>query len=195
MSKRLSYFDLNSSVADSDQLSTKSMNSNPFSANKHGISKRPTSLDAEDLIEPSLTNNASFSNSFLDFQKDLSANSLQHESSNPNNSSLLNSISNVVPTSQFMPDESIVPLFNNKISLFSESKNPIKLNSDTLFNKKPLSIKNSPSMSSVFMPIIESEDHEFWMNDESVAFCMSCQSGFNAFRRKHHCRLCGKNNY
>ncbi|KAI5467533.1 hypothetical protein BGZ63DRAFT_399101 [Mariannaea sp. PMI_226] len=32
---------------------------------------------------------------------------------------------------------------------------------------------------------------EFWMKDDTVKECFSCQAPFTAFRRKHHCRTCG----
>ncbi|KAF3357529.1 hypothetical protein VdG1_03317 [Verticillium dahliae VDG1] len=32
---------------------------------------------------------------------------------------------------------------------------------------------------------------EFWMADETCKECYSCQQPFSAFRRKHHCRVCG----
>ena len=31
-----------------------------------------------------------------------------------------------------------------------------------------------------------------WIRDELVTNCNICGSGFNMFRRKHHCRCCGK---
>ncbi|KAF8432886.1 hypothetical protein BGX38DRAFT_1102425 [Terfezia claveryi] len=33
---------------------------------------------------------------------------------------------------------------------------------------------------------------EFWMKDENCKYCFLCGRTFNAFRRKHHCRLCGQ---
>ncbi|KAF8477444.1 hypothetical protein BDZ91DRAFT_25165 [Kalaharituber pfeilii] len=33
---------------------------------------------------------------------------------------------------------------------------------------------------------------EFWMKDENCKDCFLCGKTFNAFRRKHHCRLCGQ---
>lgn len=33
---------------------------------------------------------------------------------------------------------------------------------------------------------------EYWMKDESVKDCFSCNKAFNTFRRKHHCRICGQ---
>jgi hypothetical protein len=30
-----------------------------------------------------------------------------------------------------------------------------------------------------------------WVPDEAVACCMGCSTGFGAFTRRHHCRLCG----
>ncbi|KAL8040153.1 hypothetical protein ABFS82_10G077200 [Erythranthe guttata] len=33
---------------------------------------------------------------------------------------------------------------------------------------------------------------DFWMPDESCIVCYECDSHFNVFNRKHHCRLCGR---
>lgn len=33
---------------------------------------------------------------------------------------------------------------------------------------------------------------EYWMPDEASKECTGCQSVFTAFRRKHHCRVCGQ---
>ncbi|XP_022631797.1 1-phosphatidylinositol-3-phosphate 5-kinase FAB1B [Vigna radiata var. radiata] len=33
---------------------------------------------------------------------------------------------------------------------------------------------------------------DFWMPDESCRVCYECDSQFNLFNRKHHCRLCGR---
>ncbi|GFP97629.1 1-phosphatidylinositol-3-phosphate 5-kinase fab1a [Phtheirospermum japonicum] len=33
---------------------------------------------------------------------------------------------------------------------------------------------------------------DFWMPDESCRVCYECDSQFNIFNRKHHCRLCGR---
>ena len=30
-----------------------------------------------------------------------------------------------------------------------------------------------------------------WVPDEAAACCMGCSTGFGAFTRRHHCRLCG----
>ncbi|KAI4377028.1 hypothetical protein MLD38_014723 [Melastoma candidum] len=33
---------------------------------------------------------------------------------------------------------------------------------------------------------------DFWMPDQSCRVCYECDSQFNVFNRKHHCRLCGR---
>jgi hypothetical protein len=33
---------------------------------------------------------------------------------------------------------------------------------------------------------------DFWMADKSCRFCFECESQFNLFNRRHHCRRCGK---
>eukprot|EP00835_Amoeboradix_gromovi_P002418 NODE_137_length_18042_cov_0.768823.p1 type:complete len:1367 gc:universal NODE_137_length_18042_cov_0.768823:13523-9423(-) len=38
----------------------------------------------------------------------------------------------------------------------------------------------------------KAEDTSFWVNDEMIDYCFSCNNQFTTFRRKHHCRLCGR---
>src|SRR5258706_9750614 len=33
---------------------------------------------------------------------------------------------------------------------------------------------------------------DYWMDDELCKECYDCKSVFTAWRRKHHCRICGK---
>lgn len=33
---------------------------------------------------------------------------------------------------------------------------------------------------------------EYWLKDSSATKCFACEKYFNAFRRKHHCRICGQ---
>ncbi|CDK25179.1 unnamed protein product [Kuraishia capsulata CBS 1993] len=33
---------------------------------------------------------------------------------------------------------------------------------------------------------------EYWLEDSSAVSCGSCEKNFNTFRRRHHCRICGK---
>lgn len=35
-------------------------------------------------------------------------------------------------------------------------------------------------------------DRKYWMSDHSAKICTSCAKPFNMFRRKHHCRICGR---
>ncbi|GAA53571.1 1-phosphatidylinositol-3-phosphate 5-kinase [Clonorchis sinensis] len=37
-----------------------------------------------------------------------------------------------------------------------------------------------------------SDDRRYWMLDESCRHCFECGSRFNAIRRRHHCRICGR---
>eukprot|EP01117_Protostelium_nocturnum_P012409 TRINITY_DN4582_c0_g1_i1.p1 TRINITY_DN4582_c0_g1~~TRINITY_DN4582_c0_g1_i1.p1 ORF type:complete len:882 (-),score=333.69 TRINITY_DN4582_c0_g1_i1:22-2667(-) len=39
---------------------------------------------------------------------------------------------------------------------------------------------------------IDSEEAPVWIPDKDFNFCMICAVSFNTFRRKHHCRICGK---
>jgi 1-phosphatidylinositol-3-phosphate 5-kinase len=38
----------------------------------------------------------------------------------------------------------------------------------------------------------DDERREHWLRDEIAKDCFQCQLPFTAFRRKHHCRICGK---
>lgn len=33
---------------------------------------------------------------------------------------------------------------------------------------------------------------DYWMDDENCKECYDCKSVFTAWRRKHHCRICGQ---
>jgi 1-phosphatidylinositol-3-phosphate 5-kinase len=33
---------------------------------------------------------------------------------------------------------------------------------------------------------------DYWMDDENCKECYDCKSVFSAWRRKHHCRICGE---
>eukprot|EP01119_Soliformovum_irregulare_P011322 TRINITY_DN2824_c2_g1_i1.p1 TRINITY_DN2824_c2_g1~~TRINITY_DN2824_c2_g1_i1.p1 ORF type:complete len:574 (-),score=219.75 TRINITY_DN2824_c2_g1_i1:123-1844(-) len=39
---------------------------------------------------------------------------------------------------------------------------------------------------------VELKKHGNWMSDEHVKYCPLCTKDFNALRRKHHCRRCGR---
>ncbi|KAI9254059.1 hypothetical protein BY458DRAFT_462342 [Sporodiniella umbellata] len=39
---------------------------------------------------------------------------------------------------------------------------------------------------------MDSGSKEFWMPDEQCRECTDCKSPFNLFKRKHHCRTCGR---
>ena len=38
----------------------------------------------------------------------------------------------------------------------------------------------------------KAEDTSFWVNDDLIDYCFTCNNQFTTFRRKHHCRLCGR---
>lgn len=52
-------------------------------------------------------------------------------------------------------------------------------------NRRNYSISTSPSTSHPQSP-------PKWIPDHQAPKCMSCESQFTAFRRRHHCRNCGK---
>ncbi|KAI0035107.1 hypothetical protein K488DRAFT_43997 [Vararia minispora EC-137] len=54
------------------------------------------------------------------------------------------------------------------------------------------SIKRSDSVTKVMRRIRgEGLSREYWMDDENCKECYDCKSVFTAWRRKHHCRICG----
>ncbi|ORY91449.1 hypothetical protein BCR35DRAFT_274133 [Leucosporidium creatinivorum] len=51
----------------------------------------------------------------------------------------------------------------------------------------------SPSVAHVFRKLRgEGLSTDYWIKDESSKECFDCQMLFTAFRRKHHCRICGQ---
>ena len=38
----------------------------------------------------------------------------------------------------------------------------------------------------------EGVNKDYWMADENAKECFGCSASFFVFRRKHHCRICGK---
>jgi len=64
--------------------------------------------------------------------------------------------------------------YDSNYSIFLENKNQMK-------NKK------SDPLNTVLPKKIRS-----WVEDESVINCYKCKKDFSFFRRKHHCRLCGR---
>ncbi|KZT08628.1 uncharacterized protein LAESUDRAFT_757348 [Laetiporus sulphureus 93-53] len=55
------------------------------------------------------------------------------------------------------------------------------------------SIRRSASVSKVIRRIRgEGLSRDYWMDDELCKECYDCKSVFTAWRRKHHCRICGQ---
>ncbi|KAM0788818.1 hypothetical protein ACM66B_002904 [Microbotryomycetes sp. NB124-2] len=53
--------------------------------------------------------------------------------------------------------------------------------------------RTSPSVIHVFRKLRgEGLSTDYWIKDESSRECFDCQAVFTAFRRKHHCRICGQ---
>ncbi|KAI9511722.1 hypothetical protein F5148DRAFT_1168306 [Russula earlei] len=55
------------------------------------------------------------------------------------------------------------------------------------------SVKRSGSVSKVIRRIRgEGLSRDYWMDDKTCKECYDCKSVFTAWRRKHHCRICGQ---
>lgn len=70
--------------------------------------------------------------------------------------------------------------------------------SDTQSVMTTFSVSNTNSLSRILNRLRgESMDSnkDFWMPDEQCRECFDCNAPFNIFRRKHHCRTCGKKIY
>ncbi|KAI0001751.1 hypothetical protein BJV77DRAFT_1076272 [Russula vinacea] len=56
-----------------------------------------------------------------------------------------------------------------------------------------VSVKRSASVSKVIRRIRgEGLSRDYWMDDKTCKECYDCKSVFTAWRRKHHCRICGQ---
>lgn len=77
---------------------------------------------------------------------------------------------------------------------------PIKrapsIDSDTQSIVTTFSVSNTNSLSRILNRLRGAEsidsNKDFWMPDEQCRECFDCNAPFNIFRRKHHCRTCGK---
>ncbi|KAI8364609.1 hypothetical protein BD560DRAFT_491198 [Blakeslea trispora] len=70
------------------------------------------------------------------------------------------------------------------------------IDSDTQSVMTTFSVSNTNSLSRILNRLRGSEpsdnNKEFWMPDEQCKECVRCNAPFNLFRRKHHCRTCGR---
>lgn len=66
--------------------------------------------------------------------------------------------------------------------------------SDTQSVMTTFSVSNTNSLSRILNRLRGESDSnkDFWMPDEQCRECFDCNAPFNIFRRKHHCRACGK---
>ncbi|XP_070192576.1 FYVE, RhoGEF and PH domain-containing protein 4-like isoform X1 [Littorina saxatilis] len=55
------------------------------------------------------------------------------------------------------------------------------------------SLRHDPALSSpTEMECVPGKQAPRWIPDDAATMCMVCQLAFSAFRRRHHCRACGK---
>jgi hypothetical protein len=67
------------------------------------------------------------------------------------------------------------------------------VDSDTQSIATTFSISNTNSLGKILARLRgQKSNKEFWMPDEQCKECYKCRKQFTVFRRKHHCRFCGK---
>ncbi|KAG5460266.1 MAG: hypothetical protein BJ554DRAFT_7703 [Olpidium bornovanus] len=66
-------------------------------------------------------------------------------------------------------------------------------NANSLAPSDGAPLRKSNSISKVINRLRGGEPvrREYWMRDDNCKECYECSSSFTAFRRKHHCRICG----
>ncbi|OCH90065.1 hypothetical protein OBBRIDRAFT_731550 [Obba rivulosa] len=90
-------------------------------------------------------------------------------------------------TSSFSPDTPDSGVYGTTIPGF-----PIQ-DSDARSIRTLGSIRRSASVSKVIRRIRgEGLSRDYWMDDDLCKECYDCKSVFSAWRRKHHCRICGQ---
>lgn len=78
---------------------------------------------------------------------------------------------------------------NNENSLYLEHK---KFSITTLFGRKTNALVEETTNAERLIDYQKSEFKKYWMPDSTGKECYECYEQFSAFRRKHHCRLCGQ---
>lgn len=80
--------------------------------------------------------------------------------------------------------------------LLIPTKRTPSIDSDTQSIVTTFSVSNTNSLSRILNRLRGAEsidsNKDFWMPDEQCRECFDCNAPFNIFRRKHHCRTCGK---
>ncbi|PCH34128.1 hypothetical protein WOLCODRAFT_113216 [Wolfiporia cocos MD-104 SS10] len=90
--------------------------------------------------------------------------------------------------SYYSPDTPDGGVFGTAIPGF-----PIPQDSDARSVRTATSLRRSASVSKVIRRIRgEGLSRDYWMDDELCKECYDCKSVFTAWRRKHHCRICGQ---
>lgn len=129
---------------------------------------------------------------------------------NTDNSNLSSSLTTptIIKTT---PSTPAVPLPKHKHIIIDEDQNqqqqipssmliPLtktsSIDSDTQSVMTTFSVSNTNSLSRILNRLRGGEsldsNKDFWMPDEQCKECNNCNAPFNLFRRKHHCRTCGK---
>uniref|UniRef100_A0A914YUS2 1-phosphatidylinositol-3-phosphate 5-kinase n=1 Tax=Panagrolaimus superbus TaxID=310955 RepID=A0A914YUS2_9BILA len=76
----------------------------------------------------------------------------------------------------------------------SQDPDNVSINSEQRrkLSQKLSSLFKTGSRDSELIDYDRSEFKRYWMPDSTVKECYECHEKFSAFRRKHHCRLCGQ---
>ncbi|OLY83113.1 1-phosphatidylinositol 3-phosphate 5-kinase fab1 [Smittium mucronatum] len=150
------------------------------------------SSTTDDLLISSPLRNSSYSNSFSDLQKHISTGSYNSNSRFINEDSHFNSISEVVPTNDFVVKKEFIPLFKKKIPLIPEARKKIKINVEASLNKKPnrVSIEKKPQKLVNYDLDYDTEESK---DQEVFSKCDKCKEKFKTSELQHHCNSCGEN--
>ncbi|KAI8970115.1 hypothetical protein BDF20DRAFT_979803 [Mycotypha africana] len=86
----------------------------------------------------------------------------------------------------------------NTISLMVPLRKTTSIDSDNQSIMTTFSVSNTNSLNRLLNRLrggrksFDNTNKEFWMPDEQCKECNDCRLPFNLFRRRHHCRTCGR---
>lgn len=112
---------------------------------------------------------------------------IQNKDKNPEIKTIL-----PTPTKEVDLSESMLS-FDNRLEHIPLTKTSSG-ESDTQSVMTNFSVSNTNSLNRMLNRLRgeATSNKDFWMPDEQCRECTDCNSPFNLFKRKHHCRTCGK---